>query len=214
MTRFRTVFFDCDSTLVAIEGIDALGREHQAAVAELTARAMAGELPLEEVYSRRLDITRPDRATLEDLGAAYVAGLVPGTAETVGALQAAGVDVRIISGGLRVAVLAVAAALGVPAEHTYAVDIALDAAGGYHGFDEAQLLARSGGKRTLIEALPAFARPALLVGDGATDLEARPAVDAFCAYTGVSRRARIAEAAGFEAADMAAVRAIVLGVSP
>jgi phosphoserine phosphatase len=46
--RFRLVFFDVDSTLVTIEGIDWLARGN-ASVAALTEAAMRGEIPLEHV---------------------------------------------------------------------------------------------------------------------------------------------------------------------
>lgn len=200
--RFRAVLLDCDSTLVNVEGIDELAREHREAVAELTGRAMAGELALEEIYGRRLALARPGRADLEALAARYVAGLVAGARETVAGLRAAGVDVRIISGGLRPAVLAVARALGVPEERVYAVDVMLDADGAYAGYEAGSPLARAGGKRRLIEGLRALPRPALLVGDGATDLEARPAVDAFACFIGVARRERIAAAADYVIPDL------------
>ena len=57
--RFRTVVFDCDSTLSAIEGIDELAGEHRSAVTELTEAAMRGEVPLQDVYGRRLALIRP-----------------------------------------------------------------------------------------------------------------------------------------------------------
>lgn len=211
--RFRAVLFDCDSTLADVEGIDELAREHRAAVAELTARAMAGELPLEEVYARRLGLTRPGRAELEALASRYVAGIVPGAHEAVAGLQAGGVDVRIVSGGLRPAVLAVARALGVPERRVYAVDVMLDAAGRYAGFEADSPLARSGGKRELVERLAGLPRPVLLVGDGATDLEARPAVDAFACYTGVARREPIAAAADYVIADLREVLPLA-GLAP
>ena len=207
--RFRTVLFDCDSTLANVEGIDELGREHRAAVAELTARAMSGALPLEEVYARRLDLARPGRVELEALATRYVDGLLPGARETVAALSRAGVDVRIISGGLRPAVLAVARALGVASERVYAVDVELDGDGAYAGFETRSPLARSGGKRRLIESLADLARPVLLVGDGATDLEARPAVDAFACFTGVTRRDTVAAAADHVIADLREVLPLV-----
>lgn len=201
-SRYRAVLLDCDSTLVNVEGIDELAREHQEAVAELTARAMAGELALEQIYERRLALARPGRADLDALASRYVAGLVAGARETVAGLQAAGVDVRIVSGGLRPAVLAVGRALGVPDDRVYAVDVLLDAAGEYAGFEADSPLASGGGKRRLIEAIPALPRPALLVGDGATDLEARPAVDAFACFTGVAHRERVAAAADFIISDL------------
>ena len=211
--RFRAVLFDCDSTLAEVEGIDELAREHREAVAELTSRAMAGELPLEEVYARRLALARPGRPELDDLAARYVAGLVPGARETVAGLHAAGVDVRIVSGGLRPAVLAVARTLGVPDDRVYAVDVSLDEAGGYAGFEVESPLARTGGKRRLVEGLAGLPRPALLVGDGMTDLEARPAVDAFACFTGVARREAIAAAADFVISDLREVLALA-GLRP
>ena len=106
MPKFRTVLIDCDSTLSAIEGIDELAVHHRADVERLTDDAMRGRIPLEQVYGRRLELVQPTRAALDALGRQYIARLVPDARETVAALQAAGVDVRIISGGLLPAVLA------------------------------------------------------------------------------------------------------------
>ena len=49
--KYRLVFFDVDSTLVTIEGIDVLAGEN-AEVARLTAAAMNGEIPLDQVKRR------------------------------------------------------------------------------------------------------------------------------------------------------------------
>jgi phosphoserine phosphatase len=94
----------------------------------------------------------------------------------------------------------VARALGLSADAVAAVGIDFDRDGGYAGFERASPLARSGGKEGVIRAwrLP---RPALLVGDGATDLEARPAVDAFAAYMGVAFRPAVAAGADFVLRD-------------
>ena len=86
--------------------------------------------------------------------------------------------------------------LGLSPDAVAAVGIEFDADGEYAGFEHASPLARSGGKEAVIRAW-ALPRPALLVGDGATDLEARPAVDAFAAYMGVAFRLPVAAAADF-----------------
>jgi len=190
MPRYCTVLFDCDSTLSAIEGIDELAVHCREEVVALTDAAMRGVIPLEEVYGRRLDLVRPTRAALHALGQEYVARLVPDARETVSALHAAGVDVRIISGGLLPAVLAVATALDVPPHHVAAVDIWFDGDGAYAGFDHSSPLTTGGGKRRAIEQWH-LARPAMMVGDGSTDLEARPVVDAFVAFAGVVERAAV-----------------------
>jgi len=194
MPKFRTVLLDCDSTLSAIEGIDELAVHCREDVEQLTDAAMRGRIPLEEVYGRRLELVRPTRAAIEALGRQYVARLVPDARETIAALQAAGVDVRIISGGLLPAVLAAAGAVGVSADHVAAVDISFNADGSYAGFDGSSVLAASGGKRRAIEQWH-IDRPAMMVGDGNTDLEARPVVDMFVAFAGVVERPSVVGAA-------------------
>ena len=194
MPRYRTVVFDCDSTLSAIEGIDELAVDCRADVARLTDAAMRGEIPLEEVYGRRLRLVQPTRSAMEALAREYVARLVPDASETIAALRRAGVDVRILSGGLRPAVLAVAMAVGVPATHVAAVDISFGADGSYVDFDDASPLAVSGGKRIAIERWH-IDHPAMMVGDGTTDLEAKPVVDLFVAFAGVVERPMVVEAA-------------------
>jgi phosphoserine phosphatase len=193
---FASVVFDCDSTLARIEGIDELAGPHADAIRALTEAAMQGQVPLEEVYGRRLEIIQPTRAQVAALGRRYVNGLVADARETVAALRWLGKTVRVVSGGLRPPVEEVARALGIPAHAVAAVGIGFGDDGRYSGFEHASPLARSGGKETVIRAwdLP---RPALLVGDGATDLEARPAVDAFAAYMGVTFRLAVAAAADF-----------------
>ncbi|HUQ81904.1 MAG TPA: HAD-IB family phosphatase [Gemmatimonadaceae bacterium] len=194
MPKFRTVLFDCDSTLSAIEGIDELAVHCRGDVEQLTDAAMRGRIPLEQVYGRRLELVKPTRAALDALGRQYVERLVPDARETVAALQAAGVDVRIISGGLLPAVLIAARELGVDRDHVAAVDISFNDDGSYAGFDDASPLATSGGKRRAIEQWH-IERPAVMVGDGTTDLEARPVVDLFVAFAGVVERPSVVAAA-------------------
>lgn len=194
MPRFRTVLFDCDSTLSAIEGIDELAVHCRDDVERLTDAAMRGRIPLEEVYGRRLQLVQPTRAAVEALGREYIARLVPDAAETIAALHAASVDVRIISGGLLPAVLAVARAVGVDSSRVAAVDIRFDDNGSYAGFDALSPMTMSGGKRSAIERWHVD-RPAMMVGDGTTDLEVRPVVDLFVAFAGVVERPNVVNAA-------------------
>lgn len=215
--RYASVIFDCDSTLAAIEGIDELAGDQRAAVAQLTDAAMRGDLALEAVYGRRLELIRPGRAAVDRLAQRYVDAIVPDARETVAALHAGGVAVYVVSGGLLGPVQAVAGALGVRPANVAAVDVRFDEQGRYAGFDTASPLARQDGKRAVIEGWqPPVPRPALLVGDGATDLEARPAVDAFAAYAGVAVRTGVMAAADFVLSEpsLAPVAALVLTESP
>lgn len=197
--RFRTVIFDCDSTLCSIEGVDELASGRPGLrdeIAQLTDAAMRGDVPLEDVYGLRLQLVKPTRTQLDRLGQRYIESLVPDAPEVVTALRENGIEVRIISGGMRLAVLAVARTLGVDEALVRAVDIRFEADGSYAGFDSASPLTRSGGKRLVVEQWdPPIARPAMLVGDGMTDLEARPALDYFVAFAGVIERKHVIEAA-------------------
>jgi phosphoserine phosphatase len=213
MTGFASVVFDCDSTLVAVEGIDELSGPFREQIQALTEAAMDGSVPLQEVYGRRLHIIQPTRAQVDAVGAQYVRTLVPHARETVAALRWLGKTVRILSGGLRPAVLAVGRELGLRDDEVAGVDIHFHADGAYAGFDNASPLARSNGKAQVMTAwnLP---RPALLVGDGATDREARPAVDAFAAYMGVAWRAPVADGADFVLREPSLAAVLALACSP
>jgi phosphoserine phosphatase len=210
---FRSVIFDCDSTLAAIEGIDELAGPHRQEVQALTDAAMAGQVPLEEVYGRRLEIIGPTRAQVQALGRAYVVAAVPDAAETVAGLCSLGKEVRILSGGLQTPVVVLARALGLHADMVAAVGIEFADDGSYAGYDHRSPLTRSGGKAEQIRAwdLP---RPLLLVGDGATDAEARPAVDAFAAYMGVAFRPAVAEAADVVLRDPSMAPVLALAAGP
>lgn len=189
---FAAVYFDCDSTLSSIEGVDELLQgidpALRAEIAALTERAMNGELPLAEVYATRLQRLAPRRAQLDAIGALYVARLVPDAAATVAALQQLGKHVGIVSGGLLPPVLHVAQALGIPAANVYAVPIQFAADGSYLDFDRRSPLWRNGGKVEVLRALPPQHRPVAFVGDGATDLETQGTVERFVGFGGVVAR--------------------------
>ena len=207
---YGTIVFYCDSTLSSIEGIEDLAGERAAEVHALTDQAMRGEVPLESVYGMRLDMIRPSAADVEALGRRYVATLLPNVTELTAALRTLEKRVCIVSGGLLAPVRAVAAALGVEEREVFAVDVRHDPTGAFLGFDESSPLARAGGKLAVVRTLGmgADARPpVVVVGDGATDLEALAHCARFVAFGGVERRAPVFEAAdvGCDVADFAAL---------
>lgn len=203
--HFASVVFDCDSTLSALEGIDelcsVLPPEQAAEVVALTHAAMNGEVPLADVYAERLAIVRPSREDLAAVGRRYVERLVPGTADVVEALRAAGVAVTIVSGGLAPAVRVLAHALGIADDEVHAVDVVFDGAGGYVDFDHESPLWRNLGKVEVLAALRARRAPLLFVGDGVTDLEAKDVVDLFVGFGGVVARDAIRRGADVFVAD-------------
>ena len=210
---YDTVVFDCDSTLSAIEGIDELAGPRRAEIAALTARAMAGEVPLEDVYGLRLDLLKPTRASVDAVGRQYVDRALPHGRDLVDALHALEKRVVVVSGGLRPAVLALARELGIADADVHAVDARFDAKGAWASYDEASPLARSGGKPLVMRTLPGNRR--VLVGDGASDLEAAPECARFIAFGGVERRESVfrASVATCDEPDLAALVPLLLSPS-
>ncbi len=217
---YRTVVFDCDSTLSTIEGIDELAalkldESGRAELVELTHSAMRGDVPLEEVYARRMAAVAPSRAELEKIGRRYVETALPGTIELFAELRAAGVKLRIVSGGLRPAVLVLGAELGLAPDHVHAVDVRFDARGDYLDFERDSPLARSGGKLELLRELGGADAlgPIALIGDGMTDLECAPELARFVAFTGVVRREAVVERAlhTVDTLDLSALLPLLIG---
>lgn len=189
--RYRFVFFDVDSTLVTIEGIDVLAAGNPEIV-RLTEMAMNGEVPLDEVYAKRLEIIRPSRADVEELGHRYMESLVDGAEETIAALQSAGADVHLVTAGIAQAIAPLAAKLNVPSRAVHAVSLQFDGEGNYAGFDRRSLLTRNGGKELTVHAVLARAKgKSAFIGDGVSDLETKPVVDLFIGFGGVHVRERV-----------------------
>ena len=187
--KYRHVFFDVDSTLVTIEGIDVLAAGNDE-VAQLTTAAMNGEVPLEEVYARRLQMIRPTEADIEALAKRYTGTIVPGAHETIARLQKEGVVVQLVSGGIEQAILPLAKELGVSKLHAVRLRFK---DGKYDGFDPS-FLTRTRGKELVIRDLRARSKgKAAMIGDGMSDFEARPAVDLFIGFGGVTIRPRVKE---------------------
>lgn len=207
---YRRIVLDCDSTLSEVEGIEEL-TSGRADVAELTALAMDGAVPLEEVYGRRLELVRPTRDDVDAVAQRYVETAVRNARETVAALRSLGKDVVIVSGGLAPCVAGFARWLGVDERAVHAVGIDFDGEGRYAGFDDGSPLARAGGKLDLVRELFPDG-DVVLVGDGATDLEARPACARFVAFAGVERRDAVVAGADrvVDVADLAAILPHVL----
>ncbi len=197
---FAAVWFDCDSTLCAIEGVDELLRFAPPAlrteIATLTERAMNGDLPLADVYGARLAALQPRQEQLEAVGELYCQRLTAGARETVAALQWLGKQVGICSGGLLLPVWRVARELGIDREHVRAVAVTFAADGSYLGFEPGPLT-QNGGKATVLAALPAASRPLAFVGDGVTDLETMGHVARFVGFGGVVARAVVRQRAEF-----------------
>lgn len=195
----KLIIFDCDSTLSSIEGIDELARakgpEVFAEVEALTNAAMNGEVPLDQVFARRLDIIRPDLATCATIGQLYIDTVEPTAVSTLDQLRADGWTVVILSGGFKRLIEPLAEFLKI--ERVEAVPLELDADGNYVRFDNSYPTTYNGGKPEIVEQLKKEYSPekVIMVGDGVSDLETKSVVDAFIGYGGYTPREKVQQGA-------------------
>jgi phosphoserine phosphatase len=203
----KAVCFDVDSTVSPDEGIDVLAAQAGVGerVAELTRNAMGGSVLFQDALKARLDLIRPSQQLIADCLKAHPPRLTPGIAELINKLERRGTHVYLISGGFTHMILPLAKHLALPQERVIANVLRFAADGSYAGFDDTAFTSRSGGKGTAIRDLKnrfGYA-PLIMVGDGATDLEARPPADGFIGYGGIVVREKVKAGADWFVTDFA-----------
>lgn len=207
----QAVCFDVDSTVSPDEGIDLLAAQAGVGdrVAALTRDAMGGAVPFEDALRARLALIRPSRGLIDACLGAHPPRLTPGVADLIAALTARGTHVYLVSGGFREMILPLAASLHLPPTRVFANVLQFTRDGQYLGFDEGAFTSRSGGKAAALQHLKDHFGydPLLMVGDGVTDLEARPPADGFIGYGGVVARDRVRAGADWFVTDFAELRA-------
>jgi phosphoserine phosphatase len=224
------IFFDCDSTLSTIEGIDELAKlaHKEDEIAALTNKAMNGELDLKDVYGARLQAIQPTKAQLKAVEERYWETQVPDAQAVVDALHYLGKHVFVISGGLAEPVRGFARRLGIGPEKVRAVELEYNELSGawwrYH--DPSQLaqqkfmdyyegpLTVSSGKPNVVEELTDGRHGRrLFIGDGASDLATQSVVDLFVGFGGVVARDNVREASAIwlEANTLAPILPLAAG---
>ncbi len=202
----KLFFIDCDSTLSTIEGIDELARGKGGdvfeRVVELTNAAMNGEVPIGEVFPRRMEMIRPDRELCDAVAALYVQTIVPGAGEMVRELKDAGWLPVILSGGFAPLIKPLAERLGIA--HVEAVPLYFHESGSYKSYGEDYPTTRNLGKNEVIREWKQALLPerVVMMGDGMSDLETKPDVDDFIGFGGVVARPKIERGSDHWLADM------------
>ncbi len=206
---YKHVFFDCDSTLSTVEGIDVLaetaGKKWRVEV--LTNAAMDGKLDLEDVYAKRLQAVRPTHEQIQQIRTVYKRNIVADAQAVIAALQFLGHHVYIISGGLAEPVREFGVYLGVPKANIRAVQVDYDKLAGdwwyaetdfqkpkrqrYIDYEEGALTESDGKAKIVKELLGTQNGRSLLIGDGSSDLLASRTVDLFVGFGGVVQRERV-----------------------
>jgi phosphoserine phosphatase len=201
MPAFASVVLDVDSTISGAEGIEWLaskrGPEIANEVARLSQQATNGEISLESVYARRLELITPTESEVVELARFYERRLAPRAAETITEMRENGIRLVLVSSGIRQAILPLGLRLGFTPPEVIAVRVAFGEQGEYQGYDDVSPLTTTNGKATIVQRLY-LPRPVLAVGDGFSDLAARSAADAFAAFTGFAYRPAVVRGADHE----------------
>lgn len=194
------VCFDVDSTVVMTEGIDLLAKcfHVEEAVKNLTRNAMEGSVKFEDALNARLELMNPTRESLQRcVETEGKPRFTPQIDAVVQRLHDRGTHVFLVSGGFRVMIAPVAEKLGIPEDRIFANTILFDQDGLYAGFDEAEPTSHDGGKPAVLKLLQKQRgyKTLLMIGDGATDLQARPPAKAFIGFGGVQVREKVRQEA-------------------
>lgn len=194
---FNKVVFDCDSTLTQIEGIDELagikGKYEQ--VQKLTQQAMGGEVSFEQVFGRRLEMIRPEKQDLLQVGKLYIKHCLPEAKSTITQLQKLQIQVYLVSGGYDAAVQMLAKYLGINSLNVFANHLIFDKQGKYQDFDKTNPLCQDNGKKQVLQLIKQAKDRIMFVGDAMTDFTVNGAVDLFVGFGGVVERPALREKA-------------------
>lgn len=197
MKHIQNIIFDVDSTLVTIEGLDFLAKikNKQHELEPLTRQAMNGELSMREAMRIKLHTLQPSYEDLRKMGDAYLRHIVPGAREIIHELHARGHIVWILTGNFQPAVGMLADYLGVPSKHVITNDICFDERGKFVSINLNHPLCNNHGKAKIIQEYGKKLHNAIMIGDGATDLDTKPMVKRFIGFGGVVYRSSIAQKA-------------------
>ncbi len=167
----RLVCFDMDSTLIEQEVIDELAIEAGvgAQVAEITERAMQGELDFQQSFRARVALLKGlDAAVLPKIAERLT--ITEGAERLISTLKALGYKTAILSGGFQYFAEYLQGKLGIDEVHANVLDVQDGVVTGevkgviVDGARKAELL------RELANKLDISLEQAMAVGDGANDL--------------------------------------------
>jgi len=215
LAKADAVCFDVDSTVIQEEGIDVLANSlgKYDVISELTTQAMTGNVKFEDALQARLDILQPSRKNIDDCLVKYPFKISNGVDTFIKALLDRGTDVYFVSGGFRLMIEPVAKHLNVPISHIYANTIFFkdDIDGAYAGFDRNEPTSADLGKPkalTHIQSLKNY-QTMVMIGDGATDAQAKPPAKSFIGFGGVVERQAVKSKACWFVYDFADLNRIV-----
>ena len=207
------VCFDVDSTVIAEEGIDVLADflGKGPAVTELTKQAMEGDTKFQDALKMRLELMQPSKQQIEACLKEQPLVLSEGIEPLIRSLQSKEVDVWLVSGGFRIMIEPIAAYLNIPISRIVANTILFDQDGNYESLDSDEPTSRDMGKPKALQQIEGQMgyNTIVMVGDGATDAQAKPPATSFIGFGGVVERTAVKEKADWFVTDFDSLTKIV-----
>ena len=201
------VCFDVDSTVIAEEGIDVLadylGKGQE--VAALTLQAMEGGLAFEDALAARLKLLQPSKTQIQACLREQPLQLTDVVEEFITLLHSLDKHVYLVSGGFRIMIEPVANTLNITKDRIVANTILFhnDETGSYRDFDDTEPTSRDMGKPAALRSIQDAHgyETMVMVGDGATDAQAKPPAKAFVGFGGVAIRQAVRDKADWFVTD-------------
>lgn len=204
-TKVEAVCFDVDSTVSIDEGIDILAELSgcKEEVSKITTSAMGGVMNFEESLKARLDKIKPTRDLVKNFNSLHPPRLSNHVKELISLFQERGVEVYLVSGGFSDLIYPIAEILKIPKSNVFSNVLLFDDEGNFHDFDHTQPTCQDNGKAHVVQYIKETRgfNPIIMIGDGATDLQARPPADGFIGYGGVTTREKVKERADWFITD-------------
>lgn len=198
LVQADAVCLDVDSTVINEEGIDVLGEflgKHEE-IAALTKAAMEGGMKFQDALAARLSLLEPSKQQIEACLAQHPLELTHGCGDFIATLHNKGKHVYLVSGGFRIMIEPVADLLKInPATNIVANTIFFQEDGTYAGFDDQEPTSADMGKPKALEQIQKLHNYEcmVMIGDGATDAQAKPPAAAFIGFGGVVERQAVVD---------------------
>ena len=204
----KVICFDVDSTVLSNEGIDELAKYLKVykEVSEITNNAMNGNIAFEISLEKRLNIMKPSINDINSFLKKNPPNFTEGVQDFIKILQHNS-EIYLVSGGFEPLIKPCAKILNIPYQNIIANKfIHNKETGEYISFDKTSFTSKTGGKKLALESIKEKYKDVddfsmVMIGDGVTDLEAKPPADLFIGFGGITERKIVKEKCDYFAKD-------------
>lgn len=172
---------------------------------------MGGTTLFQNALKARLDLIKPSIENLENIQKEHPLQFTPRLKELIEILHKKGKNIYLVSGGFRQMINPIALQLGISVSNIYANNLFFTEDGEYNGFDTNEPTSKDGGKAKVIQDLidKYDYKCVIMIGDGATDMQARPPAKAFIGYGGIIEREKVKNGADWFIKDFNEILSIL-----